>query len=356
MAQAPSLADLVQDTSRKRGAKGKKPKPSVRSGGLVGERVPVRTDKQLRSVLKAAAKSRRREFAPRTPTGWDPRGTPEVEVRQPPPAAALDDWLEQQRGPTPWTPEAEGLTPSQARFLETVIQRLKVEMREDGVPQAPASEPMRHFLLGRPGTGKSFALLKLRELFETVMGYEAGVHFQFVAFQNAMANLIAGDTVHHALNIVMNYGGSKGRGRQKQSGGTPAQRAAQARCLECRWLIIDEVSMVSAQLLAQTDRRLRELVRALETRRWRPDGTERPFAGLNVIYAGDFWQLDPPQATSLAQIPDFVLPAARTGAVSGEAEHGLVGPCLGAGRGRPHGADRTPGAEADRRRLVCGGA
>ena len=60
----------------------------------------------------------------------------------------------------------------------------------------------------------------------------------------------------------MNYGGSKGRGRQKQSGGTPAQRAAQARCLECRWLIIDEVSMVSAQLLAQTDRRLRELVRA----------------------------------------------------------------------------------------------
>ena len=86
----------------------------------------------------------------------------EVEVRQPPSAAALDDWLEQQRGPTPWTPEAEGLMPSQARFLETVIQRLKVEMREDGVPQAPASEPMRHFLLGRPGTGKSFALLKLR--------------------------------------------------------------------------------------------------------------------------------------------------------------------------------------------------
>ena len=136
-----------------------------------------------------------------------------MEVRQPPPAAALDDWLEQQRGPTPWTPEAEGLTPSQARFLETVIQRLKVEMREDGVPQAPASEPMRHFLLGRPGTGKSFALLKLRELFETVMGYEAGVHFQFVAFQNVMANLIAGDTVHHALNTVMKYSGSKGRGR-----------------------------------------------------------------------------------------------------------------------------------------------
>ena len=45
--------------------------------------------------------------------------------------------------------------------------------------------------------------------------------------------------------------------------------------------------------------------------------------GLNVVFVGDFWQLDPPQATSLTQIPDFVLPAARTGAVSGEAEHGL---------------------------------
>ena len=61
--------------------------------------------------------------------------------------------------------------------------------------------------------------------------------------------------------------------------------------------------MVSAQLLAQTDRRLRELVRFLETRRWRPDGTERPFAGLNVIYAGDFWQLDPPDGGFLGSIP-----------------------------------------------------
>ena len=40
------------------------------------------------------------------------------------------------------------------------------------------------------------------------MGYESGVHFQFVAFQNAMANSTAGDTLHHALNIVVNYGGS----------------------------------------------------------------------------------------------------------------------------------------------------
>ena len=267
-------------------------------------------------------------------------------MRRSPAAAALDEWLEQQRAPTPWTPEAEGLTPSQAKFLETVIQRLKTEMREDSAPNPPASEPMRHFLLGRPGTGKSFALLKLRELFETVMGYEAGVHFQFVAFQNVMANLIAGDTVHHALNLVLNYGGSKGRGKQKKNGGTPAQRAAQQRCLMCRWLIIDEVSMVSAQLLAQTDRRLRELVRTLETRRWRPDGSSRPFAGLNVIFAGDFWQLDPAQATSLAQVPDFLLPAAKSGAVSGEAEHGL-GLFLGEGRGRPHGLDRASGAEAD---------
>ena len=70
-------------------------------------------------------------------------------------------------------------------------------------------------------------------------------------------------------------------------------------------------------------RRLRELARTSETRRWRPDGSSRPFAGLNVIFAEDFWQLDPPQATSLAQVPDFLLPAAKSGAVSGEAEHGL---------------------------------
>ena len=149
---------------RRRTVLGGKSRPLQRGPvSWLGERLPVRTEKKLQAVLKAAAQSRRREFAPRTPTAWDPRGAPEVEVRRSPAAAALDEWLEQQRAPTPWTPEAEGLTPSQAKFLETVIQRLKTEMREDSAPNPPASEPMRHFLLGRPGTGKSFALLKLRE-------------------------------------------------------------------------------------------------------------------------------------------------------------------------------------------------
>ena len=33
---------------------------------------------------------------------------------------------------------------------------------------------------------------------------------------------------------------------------------------QCRWLIIDEISMISAQLLAEIDKKLRRVVRDVE--------------------------------------------------------------------------------------------
>ena len=66
------------------------------------------------------------------------------------------------------------------------------------------------------------------------------------------------------------------------------------RVLQWRWLIIDEISMVSARLLAEMDVRLRSVVRDIGTQKVH-DGRYRVFGGLNVLCSGDFWQLDPPE-------------------------------------------------------------
>ena len=55
-------------------------------------------------------------------------------------------------------------------------------------------------LHGGPGTGKSHVIQIIkRELFEQVLQRSIGVDFQIVALQAVMADLLEGDTFHHAL-------------------------------------------------------------------------------------------------------------------------------------------------------------
>ena len=60
-------------------------------------------------------------------------------------------------------------------------------------------------------------------------------------------------------------------------------------------LIIDEISMVSAKLLADIDTKLRSLARDVDLYARDKNGVKRPFAGVNILCSGDFWQLPPPE-------------------------------------------------------------
>ena len=75
--------------------------------------------------------------------------------------------------------------------------------------------------------------------------------------------------------------------------------------LRWRWFIIDEISMVSARFLSEIDMRMRAAMRGIGTMKRDEHLYERPFGGVNVIVAGDFWQLDPPEpgGVSLSRIP-----------------------------------------------------
>ena len=61
--------------------------------------------------------------------------------------------------------------------------------------------------------------------------------------------------------------------------------------------------MISAHLLAEVDLKLREIVRKIGTMKQDGAGQDRSFGGLNVLFAEDFWQLDPPEGGFLGAIP-----------------------------------------------------
>merc|ERR1712218_143606 len=112
-----------------------------------------------------------------------------------------------------------------------------------------------------------------------------------------MASQVKGDTIHHALHIQ--------RGGTFGDGPSPGQELLAKQILLWKWLIIDEISMVSARFLAEIDVRLRCAARSIGTMKRDEDNFERPFGGLNVIFAGDFWQLDPPEPAGwpLTRVP-----------------------------------------------------
>ena len=55
------------------------------------------------------------------------------------------------------------------------------------------------------------------------------------------------------------------------------------RLLQLRWLIVDEISMVSAKLLADMDMKLRSTCRFIDKHALNADGSIKPFGGLHVL-------------------------------------------------------------------------
>ena len=80
-----------------------------------------------------------------------------------------------------------------------------------------------------------------KEIFEKVLKRHIGVNNHIVALQAVMADLLSGDTIHHALNLPV-FG---------KNGPTPSGDRSEIKTikasLQLRWLIIDEICMASAR-------------------------------------------------------------------------------------------------------------
>ena len=91
---------------------------------------------------------------------------------------------------------------------------------------------------GGPGVGKSEVLKLIRQLFEEVCGFSVGLDYQMAALQAVMAEQLGGDTLHHCCGI--------NRKTSQADSNTKIQSEVAKSILQWRWLIIDEISMVSS--------------------------------------------------------------------------------------------------------------
>ena len=200
--------------------------------------------------------------------------------------------------------------------VEKVASRVMRELRAEALGESDYGEPLRWVFHGGPGTGKSHVIKIIKkELFEGVLHWDLGVKFQVVALQAVMAQLLGGDTIHHALGIPV-FKGKEAHGDDLQKHMDVAKRV-----LQWRWLIIDEISMASAKLFAEMDMKLRQVIRDVGTSK-KDQGIDRPFGGLNIICSGDFWQLDPPDGGFLGDIPTEYIHNARQYKPSPTIAHG----------------------------------
>jgi hypothetical protein len=231
---------------------------------------------------------------------------PRVEYKKPVDPAVVDAWLGHAR---------KELNNDQMAVVEQVVQRVLEEEGIKTLRQRKASMPLLHCLHGGPGVGKSTVVLKLKEFFEKIMEWSIGTQFNIGSLQAIMACELGGETLHHiaGINPFNDY---------NKADGYVSSEHVSKRLLRTRWLIIDEISMVSANLLAQVEDKLRGAIQANGTYKIDEHGEVRPFGGLNVLYVGDFYQLDPPDGVSLASVPAWILEP-KSKRISGRANAGL---------------------------------
>jgi hypothetical protein len=128
-------------------------------------------------------------------------------------------------------------------------------------------------VLGEGGTGKSRVIDAIRSWFETIHIRDELV---VTATTGAAAHNINGTTLHSAVSIGYTPDGD---------GSTSSIRAISANKIKewenQKYIIIDEVSMLDASLLARVHTQLTRI-------KCRPEET---FGGLNILFFGDFLQM-----------------------------------------------------------------
>ena len=127
----------------------------------------------------------------------------------------------------------------QMDMLEVLANRIVLEIRALNEPNVDVGEPLLWCLHGLPGTGKTFVLKLLKELFEEVLGWEMGMEYQMAALQAVTAAELEGDTIHHALGINPF---AKDKSANSSETERQKQQDVSKRVMQWRWLIIDEIS------------------------------------------------------------------------------------------------------------------
>ena len=159
---------------------------------------------------------------------------------------------------------------------------------------ANEARPLRMLMTGPGGTGKTHAVKALQKLMTL---HNLRHLIRFLGPTGSSAKQIGGTTIHKGLGLSIALK-TKGHGNRKAGESNEdysATLSVRNRTLirdEWRdvWLLfVDEVSLIGAQLLCQIDHALR----------FAKENPNEWFGGVNVIFAGDFYQYPPVASTPL---------------------------------------------------------
>jgi len=174
------------------------------------------------------------------------------------------------------------------RFQELLAERIRIVAPTDEQASRPASsQPLRFLMTGPGGTGKTYTIAAFQHLMSQ---FDSAHLIRFLApTGNTAVNLPNGQTIHKACGISV-YDDSEDSGRHALRLTISLEKRGQLRdeWKNVEFLLVDEISLVGAQLLCDLDLIL-HCVREVDD--W--------FGGINIIFAGDFFQLPPVQATPL---------------------------------------------------------
>ncbi|CAD5233236.1 unnamed protein product [Bursaphelenchus xylophilus] len=144
----------------------------------------------------------------------------------------------------------------------------------------PATEPPIYVCVtGEPGVGKTFLIRRILEFFNNSIPEYDSTGLPVVlalSFTAQGAKEMGGVTINSALNLQFDYG-------TKVAEYNPLQAVVQCRLKnvfeKLQFVLIDEISVVNAELLMAINLRLIEIT-----------GNSDPFGGMNIVAFGDFCQ------------------------------------------------------------------
>ena len=248
---------------------------------------------EIKTSLKALSKEAEEKIAP-----YAGLTSPYAKYTEKDFSTRLDTWFQTLNA------EKEKPTAEQLAILEDIANRIRSELVLQKIGDhvqttinrmLPEAEPLRGFIHGEPGTGKSRLIKWVRRLFTEAMEWDHGVQFIFIAVQNRVAYAMGGTTFH-------------------TGGEVPVGDSIYRRLDHCdvdvlftrnqllRFVLIDEVGMTPDTLLGTFEHNLTDAaVKNLYSTR--PDKTLRPFGGYNTLVLGDLYQIPPIPSSAALFIP-----------------------------------------------------
>ena len=237
-----------------------------------------------------------------------------------PPAKAREtrDWkpslevkpLVKEKAAREWMAKATvAMNQKQKEVVEMHVRRVFEEWEDEFKHRLVTARPFLHLVHGPPGTGKSTVIKTVLAFFSEVVGWQMHREYTVGALQAVVATQLGGETLHHIAGIPAVR--SKTRSAQHGAG---CDGKTSGKFSSLRFLIIDEVFMLSSKFFAEVEQAISRKTSEASFFRRSPDGMSYSFGGSNVTLVGDMYQLDPPDNSfPLYSIPhSLVSEAAQT--------------------------------------------